>query len=207
MRLLRLALFARPEHALSWCSGSTAQPGHLTMIESCYWKEELARIANTIRVSKRPTRWTERAHCVVERDLMIGFFMVRRLIELHKVSSSTRDMSMSVFSCPSRGKPIHFMNAHHIDEVYDLGKERAQVKKPLYVSNQFIHAYTSYVIRDKSRNWSAVYIVSDYDRKTCIWRIPISEVRRLFCVAAGDDMREMRFLYNEQKGDYDVHPS
>ena len=177
------------------------------MIESVYWKEVLAKIANSIRPSKRPVRWTERARCVVERDLMIGVFMIRRLIELHKVSSATRDMLMSVFSCPSRGKPVHFMNAHQIDEVYDLGKERAQVKKPLYVSNQFIHAYTSYVVRDKSRDWSDVYIVSDYDRNTCIWRIPIPEVRRLFRVAAGDDVREMRLLYNEQKGDYDVHTS
>ena len=177
------------------------------MIESFYWKEELARIANSIRASRGPVRWTERAHCVVERDLMIGFFMVRHLIELHKVSSATRDMLMNVFSCPSRGKPIHFMNAHDIDEVYDLEKERAQVKKPLYVSNQFIHACTSYVVRDGSRNWSDVYIVSDYDRNTCIWRIPVSEVRRLFRVAASDDVREMRLLYNAQKGDYDVHTS
>lgn len=175
------------------------------MIESVYWKEALAKIANTIRPSKKPIRWTERAHCVIERDLMIGFFMVRRLIELHKVSSATRDLLMSVFSCPSRGKRVHFMNAHDIDRAYDLGKESSQVKKPLYVSNQFIHAYTSYVVRDKSRNWSDVYIVSDYDRNTCIWRIPVSEIRRLFWVAAADDVRGMRLIYNEQKGDYDVH--
>jgi hypothetical protein len=42
------------------------------MIQSCDWKEELARIARTIRRVKVPGRWSERAHCIVERDLMIA---------------------------------------------------------------------------------------------------------------------------------------
>ena len=55
------------------------------MIESCYWKEELQRIATLIRPVANPKRWSERHHCTVERDIIIGFFIVRRLIELHKV--------------------------------------------------------------------------------------------------------------------------
>jgi hypothetical protein len=117
---------------------------------------------------------------MVERDLMLGFFMVRGLIELHKVSSATRDFTMRVFSCPARGKHVHRLNEHHIYELYGLEKERRETKKPLYLSNQFIHAYTSFVARDDSRNWCDVYVVSDFDRNDCIWRIPISEIRRLF---------------------------
>ena len=37
------------------------------MIESCYWKEELLRIAKLIRPVLKPCRWTERSHCIVER--------------------------------------------------------------------------------------------------------------------------------------------
>lgn len=174
------------------------------MIESRYWKEELKRIARTIRRTKTPVRWSERAHCVVERDLMLGFFMVRRLIELHKVSSATRDCTLLVFSCPSRGKHVHRMNHHRLDELYDLGKEIRETKKPLYLSNQFIHAYTSFVARDATRNWSDVYVVSDFDRNDCIWRIPLSEIRSLFMIASQDYPHSGRFVYNRQKEDYDV---
>src|SRR5689334_1751368 len=121
------------------------------MIESCYWKEELARIASSIRRVKAPARWSERAHCVVERDLMIGFFIVRRLIELHKVSSKTRDFSMKVFSCPVRAEQVHRRNVHDHWETYDLLNEKRETKKPLYLSNQFIHAWTSFVQRDATR--------------------------------------------------------
>ena len=174
------------------------------MIESCYWKEELVRIAKTIRRVKTPVRWSERAHCIVERDLMIGFFMVRRLIELHKVSSKTRDFSLAVFSCPVRVKHVHRMNVHDHWETYDLQKEKRESKKPYYVSNQFIHAYTSFVQRDETRNWSDVYIVSDFDRNDCIWRIPVDQIRRLFIVASQDYVHSSQMFYNKKTGDYDV---
>jgi hypothetical protein len=174
------------------------------MIESRYWKEELTRIVKTIRPVQKPFRWSERAHCIVERDLMIGFFIVRRLIELHKVTSKTRDYSMTVFSCPVQAKHVHRMNVHDHWETYDLENERRESKKPLYLSNQFIHACTSFVARDESRNWSDVYIVSDYDRNDCIWRIPVAQIRGLFSVALKDHPHSVTMVYREEKSDYEV---
>ena len=141
---------------------------------------------------------------MVERDLMLGFFIVRRLIELHKVSSASRDFSMEVFSCLSRGNNVHRWNGHDIYELYDLENERRETKNPFYISNQFIHAYTSFVARDESRNWSDVYVVSDYDRNDCIWRVPVSEIRRLLKVVAQDYPHSVRMVYNQKKEDYDV---
>lgn len=174
------------------------------MIESRYWKEELKRIATTLRRTSRPCRWSERAHCTVERDLMLGFFMVRRLIELHKVSSATSNCTLKVFSCRARGKKVHQLNHVQLDVVYDLGNEVPEEKRPLYLANQFVHAYTSFVIRDESRNWSDVLVVSDFDRNDCIWRVPVSEVRRLFVIAADHYPRSLRMKYNEKSADYDV---
>jgi hypothetical protein len=174
------------------------------MIESRYWKEELKRIAATVRRSKAPPRWSERAHCVVERDIMLGAFMVRRLMELHKVSSRSRNLVMEVFSCPTRRKNVTRMNHHRLEEMYDLANERCEAKKAVYVCNQLIHAYTSFVARDETRNWSDVYAVSDFDRNDCIWRIPILEIHRLFKEVGKDYSHTFRMVYNPKKRDYDV---
>lgn len=174
------------------------------MIESFYWKEELRRINRQLSLRAKISRWTERAHCVVERDIMIGFFIVRRMLELHKVSSATRDMALKVFSWPSRVKNVHRMNRHDIEEIYDQRHERAEAKKPLYMSNQFIHCYTSFVARDESRRWSDVFVVSDYDRNSCIWRVPVSEIRRLFATASMDYPHSGSWQYDAKKGDYVV---
>ena len=174
------------------------------MTESCYWKEELARIAKTIKPVRQPRRWSDRACSIVERDIAIGFFIVRRLIELYKVSSQTRDFSMEVYSCLPKKNNITRLSSGSIYDNYDLENEKAEIKKPLYISNQFIHAYISGVFRDETRNWSDVYIVSDFDRNDCIWRIPIPVIRELFKVASEDYPWEGHYVFDPRIGDYKV---
>jgi hypothetical protein len=135
---------------------------------------------------------------------MIGFFLLRRLIELNKVSSTTKDKLLRVFSYKAVGKQVTRLNGHCIEELYDMEHEVAETKKPLYVSNQFVHAYTSIVTRDESRNWSDVMLVSDFDRNDCIWRVPVSAIESLFLVAAEDYPQQVTMKFNQQKGDYDV---
>ena len=174
------------------------------MIESQYWKEELARIAETLKPLPEPPQWSERACCIVERDLMIGFFIIRRLIQLKKVSSRTRDFSMKVHSCPAQGIEITEMNNHRIVDNYDVENEKSETKSPKYISNQFIHANISFVFSDETGNWSDVYVVSDHDRKECIWRVPISVIYALFKLASDDYPSQMTYEFNEKTRDYKI---
>jgi len=141
---------------------------------------------------------------VLERDLMLGFFMLRRLIELRKVSRVTRDDTLSIFSYKSVVKNVTRLNGHDIWKLYDMEKEIPEKKKPSYIANQFIHAYTSFIARDESRNWSDVFVVSDFDRNEYIWRIPVPEIRRIFRIAADDYPHTTHMVFNEKKGDYDI---
>ena len=105
------------------------------MVESLYWKEELDRIATAIRPVSKPRRWSERAVGIVERDVMIGFFIVRRMIELHKVSSSIAGMQLEVFKTPT-SKKVTLLNNHALEENYDWGAEEAVKRKASYITNQ-----------------------------------------------------------------------
>ena len=174
------------------------------MIESYYWKEELLRIGKCLRRVHAPPRSSERAYCVVERDIMIGFFMLRRLIELRKVSNLTQNARLSVFYYKSTGKHVHKMNNHRIEELYQMQHEVSVQTTPGDIANQFIHAYTSFIVRDESRNWSDILIVSDFDRNERIWRIPISEIERIFRIAAKDHPHTAELVFNPKKGDYDI---
>lgn len=176
------------------------------MIESRYWKEELDRIAECIRRVPKPRRYSERHLFTVTRDLMTGFFILRRLIELHKVSSKTKDHVMTLFSYPvqidsSRWKSY---SVHDIDETYNLDKQRKESKKADYVANQFIHSATIYVTRDTSRNWSDVLITSDYNKKKCLWQISVAEIEALFRIAAQDYPHSFQSTYNFKTQEWDV---
>ncbi|RWQ38436.1 MAG: hypothetical protein EOS20_09195 [Mesorhizobium sp.] len=172
-------------------------------IESLYWKEELARIIKTIRPVTKPKRWSERAVCTAERDVMIGFFIVRRMIELHKVSSRVANLQLDLYSAPVT-KNVTKINRFSVDKNYDWKAEKSERKPVLYVCNQFIHAYVSFVERGPDRNWSNVLIVSDYDRNNVIWRVPCVTIINLFDQTSNDWPSSGRFVFDAKQNDYKV---
>lgn len=173
-------------------------------IESKYWREELLRIHKLLTPSRQPRRWSERHLCTVERDVMIGFFIVRRLVELRKVGASARNLKLSVHrNFPN--KNITLMNRYGIDENYNWDREVGEKVSITFVANQFIHATLSVLVRDKSRNWSNFYVFSDYEQKKSVMRIHISEIRTCFKTVANSWPRTLKMRYNQTKMDYEYY--
>lgn len=172
-------------------------------IESMYWREELKRIKGNLEPARRPKRFSERLLCSAERDTMIGFFIVRRLIELNKVSSMAADLSLAIYyNTPL--KDINRLNRYSVEENYVWDLEKSGAVSLSYISNQFIHAYMSLLFRDNSRNWSDFLIFSDYERNQNIWRVPVPEIVRAFDFVISDWPSKTRWSYNDKKRDYDV---
>ena len=59
--------------------------------ESAYWKEELLGHARRIRRRQALKRWGDCASAGLEKDVLIGFYSIRKLIEAHKVSDEIRN--------------------------------------------------------------------------------------------------------------------
>lgn len=173
------------------------------VIESLYWKEELARISKTIRPVAKPKPWSERAVCTVERDLMIGCFIVRRMVELHKVSSRVAKLQLDIFSAEPV-KSVTKVNRLSVEENYNWQSEKAEKKSIIYICNQCIHSYISIVERGPDRNWSHLLVVSDFDRSNVIWRIPFSTLLHIFETASTDWPASYSMIYDKMLGDYKV---
>lgn len=174
------------------------------MIESRYWREELRCVAAELRPVRHPKRWSERRLCVLERDLMVGFFVIRRLIELRKVTGRTRNLGMTAFAAPAKRALITELNKVDIYGVYDFSREAPAVRSPLFIANQFIHATTSVLCRGADRNWQDVLIASDRERNQQIWRVPIETIRSLFLTAAKDYPSALRYTWDKDRQDYAV---
>ena len=172
-------------------------------IESKYWKEELARVAKICRPMVKPPRYSERSVCAIEREIMIGFFIVRRMIELNKVSKKIINLQHEVLSAPVT-QPVNKLNRFEVVENYNWQSQKSEKKPVLYICNQFIHAYLSNVERDTDRNWSHLLVVSDFDRKNLIWRIPFSTIVYLFDVVSNDYPNRAKMKFNAKLDDYKI---
>jgi len=171
--------------------------------ESIYWKEELGRIGKLLEPKPKPPRWSERLASTVQRDVSIGFFLLRRLIELQKVSSATSSMQMNVFGYKAN-KPITLMNRHDLPENYRWESEIAFKKSVVFIANQFVHSYVGLISRGPDRNWEDFFVASDFERNRHVWRVPTSEIGLAFETAAEDFPRWMEVKFNPDINDYEV---
>lgn len=173
-------------------------------MESRYWKELLYSTAIELGNRKTPKYLTQRRCEIIERDVIICFFIIRRLIELSRVSKITSDYQFDIFSSPSNGRKSLPTDRTGIEKSYDLNNETSHIKHMKYVSNQFIHSSMFIVTYDYARNWESFYVVSDYDEMKNIWRIPVKQVAKAFKVASNDYLKQFSYKLNREKNDYVV---
>ena len=179
--------------------------------DSHYWREELVRIGKSLKPKPDPPRWSVRAQNVLERDIAIGFFVVRKLYEHNKLSSLAHYTDVQVLAYPlaagkagARGAPtapsttnerpwdaleagtVSYWNKHRFLSYYDLLRERRELWHFVDLADRFIHGYASILTRDSTRNWSAPYLVTDWDRNANIWFVSISDIAKVFKSVAQD---------------------
>jgi hypothetical protein len=68
--------------------------------DSVPWKIELLRIAARLERRKTQKRWTQQTTFLVERDIMIAAFAIRKLTEAHKLSDDVARREVVVIQHP-----------------------------------------------------------------------------------------------------------
>lgn len=174
------------------------------MIESVYWKEDLLEHARRLKPVEKPPRWSERLVVNFEKELIISFFCIRKLIETHKVSNKSKQYRADVFCYAPTGKKITKMNQWDIDDIYDLQNEKRVRKSIVFLSNQLIHSCTLYAYRESDRNWGGVYACSDFERDKTIYRIPVQEIIKIFKLVGNDYPSILKMTKPDEGGDYIV---
>jgi hypothetical protein len=71
--------------------------------ESHCWKRELLRIAARLTPRLKQRRWAPASSSAVKKDVMIGFYIVRKLVEARKVSDSVAQRKVECRAYPSTG--------------------------------------------------------------------------------------------------------
>lgn len=172
--------------------------------ESAYWKEELLRHARRLQWRQTLKRWGERSAAGLEKDMMIGFYSIRKMVEAHVVSDEIRDRDLCLQGYPWTGRPVTFMNWDKINEKYDL-EHPVQVKRTvIWLANQMIHSYAFMPCFDTKGRLDLILFNSDRTRRQHLYSVPVDEIVALFQEVGSNDPASMRCHFNEDTGDYDV---
>ncbi len=153
--------------------------------DSAPWKAELERLAKELGSLSRRTKWSEAAEYRVERALMLGFFVIRRLHESRKITDDAADLGVRVQRYPLRGVPPDLLNWHRLDEHFDLSRGQPERVPLRRFCNQAIHSFVL-LTYGTPRPFQGIFVASDWERNRCVLRVTLTEIERAFRAVARD---------------------
>lgn len=152
--------------------------------ESANWKEPLLHSATWLRRKRLTSGTREATYVRIEKEIFLGFYSVRKLLDTYKVSDTIKAMEFSVKSHPNL-KPVNYMNWHHIDRLYDLSQSAEENRDIRYLCNRFMHSYV-FLINEENERLAGFYVASDHDKNKKIYYISLDTVINIFRLVGRD---------------------
>lgn len=178
--------------------------------ESHYWKTELIKLSK--KLTKRiPYKrfWTDAQNGAFEKEIIIGFYIVRKLIV--SIRLPNRLVSTKITGCkfPNNGKTVHLMNTHKFYEYYDFDNGKTEKFDLRFLINQIIHSYIfspDFDLNEENGEMtlSAIHFCSDDQRNKWIYELKISTVIDLIYKIGNSHVTNSSMTFDKNKKDYRV---
>lgn len=173
------------------------------MIKSRYWKKELLNFAKTLKSQKEVKRWSEKAQVLFEKDIILNFFIVRKLNETQKISDSLRQKKYKIKAYPKNSAKLTELNFFDINELYNIEKLEFKSKNITFICNQLIHSLTIFALR-VNKKWDSVLMCSDFEKNQFIYEIDIKTIIEILTDFGTNYPAKILYSYNVSNDDYDT---
>lgn len=162
--------------------------------ESYYWKKELYKcflITAKFRHLKKPT---EQSFVNVEKAIMMGAFIVRKLDEAQKIPPLFLDKKETLDFSISKGTEVDHLNWHKIDFHYDFDTKSKESKDWRFIINQIIHSFSFIYSFDDFDKLNGFLINSDKTKKHALFFLPLETVLRIFLTISEGDISYVNYI-------------
>lgn len=168
------------------------------------WKKSLLNTADNLERRYNQKRWSARSIFLLERDLFLGFFSVRKLIESNVVSDKIKGKSVLLAVYPVKGKGVILLNQHRFAEFYDLYAGQKESLSYHEICNQFIHSaiYSPFIPCGSSL--VGIFVSSDYKKKKKLFYIPLVNVVEIMRCVGSNQLKKLKVTFDEKNKEYVV---
>jgi hypothetical protein len=171
--------------------------------ESHYWKEPLLKSASWLRRVRVKETSGEKLFVRLEKELLLGFYSVRKLLDTVKLSDSTKAKNYQVMWFKN-SSPVDFLNWHCIDRIFDLGKTNQETRNIRFICDRFIHSYV-FLPDFEDEKFNGVYIASDSDKLKKLYFISADIIVAIFRLVGRDHPSHSKSIRNPETGEMEAY--
>jgi hypothetical protein len=157
--------------------------------DSVPWREQLLRSADELGSRKTQRRWTERTSFLVERDIVVGCYAIRKLHEARKVSDvlAGRRWEVTRHALTSVRRPDIWARATPW-EYYDFPRGTSATLSITDLCNHVIHSYIWMLSATQAGDFDGIYVASDRQRLSGLFFISVDRFIELFRAVGSEDV-------------------
>lgn len=168
--------------------------------ESFYWKQPLVETAERLKALQLASELSEEQCAQVERDIFIGFYAVRRLIDtVTKLTDATKDLKLQL-SCYESKKPATWLNKYEIDELYNLQSTKQETRDLNFICGRIIHSFVFVIYTGERGGLEKILFTSDTDKDKQLYGLNVVDIIKLFQRVGNDDPTQIIYSRDPASG-------
>jgi hypothetical protein len=155
--------------------------------ESYYWKNELYKSFQIIAKFRNLTRIHELSFIKVEKALLIGAYIIRKLNDASKLPPKLMAQREVIDVYTGPGKIVDYLNWDKIERLYNLDEKRSKRFEWMFIINQLIHSYALIYTFDEHNKLESFLINSDKTKKNSLFVFRVETILKIFLsISEGD---------------------
>jgi hypothetical protein len=155
--------------------------------DSVPWREELRKSAARLLRWSTQRRWTERTYFLAERDIMMGAYSIRRLVDSSKSSSLLPGKRIRTLRYHLVGRKPMLFDHFNPEQFYNLREPTSSELEVATLCNQIIHSFVFQIYLEENGTTSVVF-TSDRDRGKRLHGITFEDLASIFDYVGREDI-------------------
>ena len=199
--------------------------------ESYYWRKELLNISEKItKKIEVKKNWSDSKRAKFEQEIMVGFYIIRKLMEANKLTNKLCSTSISCKIYISKHAKIKRMDRYAFFDNYELEKPKIVKRDLKFFINQFVHSYLFIPIIDLTDQESilkmddekiseeerieiyengkkellGIFVNSDENKDKYLYEIDVKTIIKIFQQVGNCVITKVDMTFNPKKGDFDT---
>lgn len=148
--------------------------------ESSDWKDPLLTSARRFRRFQKAANMSELALSQIERNVFVGFYSIRKLIEKPgALTDATRESKWQCLAYRNRA-PATVLNNHRLEEIYDFEEQQQETRSLAFLCNQAVHSFVFCPYLNERYAFDGVLFASDREKNTKLYRVSADTLIAIF---------------------------